>query len=264
MPVQAYYDCQRGVAIRPGMWRPHYPWEQIAWIHPSWGSQDYAWLDFPECVNGDQGIFFLSNVYPDPTLDTLRHREFAPTRWQDEGNGLRVERTLPDGLRFGGTLRVADESSVAMELHIHNGTGASLTGIRLVPCLMLRTLQGFETCTGTNKFVYLEGRGWTNLDEAHAMENHPGRFPIGDGRRGVGSPWPLVAARGAEGSRMIVVTFLDDTHSLTGNPVMPCMHAHAAAGDLEPGASKTMEGRILFLEGTLDDVADRFSERYPV
>lgn len=264
MPVQAYYDCYRGIDIRPGMWRPHYPWEQIAWIHPAWGSQDYAWLDFPECVNCDQGIFFLSNVYPDPVIDTLRHRELSPSQWEREGDALRFDRTLPDGLRFGGMLRRADESSVAMHLQIHNGTQESLTGVRLVPCLLLRTLQGFEACTGTNKFVYLDGRGWTNLDEAHALEDFPGRFPIGDGSRRVGSPLPLVVARGVDGKRMIVMTWFDDTHSLTGNPVHPCIHAHAAGGDLEPGETKAMEGSLLFLEGSLDDVASRFSDRYPV
>lgn len=29
-----------GVRIVPGMWRPHYPYEQIVWISPPWPSAD--------------------------------------------------------------------------------------------------------------------------------------------------------------------------------------------------------------------------------
>ena len=45
-----YQTHAKGIRIFPGQWRPHYTWEQIVWISPSWPSQDYLWLDFPEAL----------------------------------------------------------------------------------------------------------------------------------------------------------------------------------------------------------------------
>ena len=45
-----YADHATGIRILPGAWRPHYYWEHIAWVSPSWPSQDYIWLDFPEAI----------------------------------------------------------------------------------------------------------------------------------------------------------------------------------------------------------------------
>ena len=61
-PQGTYETHAKGIRILPGAWRPHYPWEHIAWISPPWPSQDYVWLDFPEAIFTSQGLLFLSHV----------------------------------------------------------------------------------------------------------------------------------------------------------------------------------------------------------
>jgi len=53
-----------GIRILPGQWRPHYPFEQIAWVSPPWPSHDYVWLDFPEAIFSDTELLYLSHVNP--------------------------------------------------------------------------------------------------------------------------------------------------------------------------------------------------------
>ena len=64
------YETQAtGLRILPGQWRPHYPWEHIAWVSPPWASQDYVWLDFPEAICSSLGFLYLSHVNPPiPTI----------------------------------------------------------------------------------------------------------------------------------------------------------------------------------------------------
>jgi hypothetical protein len=47
---ESYETHAKGIRILPGQWRPHYTFEHTAWISPSWPSQDYIWLDYPEAV----------------------------------------------------------------------------------------------------------------------------------------------------------------------------------------------------------------------
>ena len=61
----ATYETEiSGIRILPGAWRPHYEWEQIAWISPPWPSQDYIWYDFPEAIFSNMGLLYLSHVNP--------------------------------------------------------------------------------------------------------------------------------------------------------------------------------------------------------
>ena len=61
---QTYENHMKGIRILPGHWRPHYPFEQIAWVSPPWPSQDYIWMDFPEAIFTSIGLIFLSHVNP--------------------------------------------------------------------------------------------------------------------------------------------------------------------------------------------------------
>ncbi len=38
---ETYEIHAKGIRILPGQWRPHYPFEQIAWVSPPWPSQDF-------------------------------------------------------------------------------------------------------------------------------------------------------------------------------------------------------------------------------
>jgi len=59
---ETYDTHAKGIRIVPSQWRPHYPWEHIVWMSPSWPSQDYLWLDFPEAIFSDQGLLGLRST----------------------------------------------------------------------------------------------------------------------------------------------------------------------------------------------------------
>ena len=82
--MESYLASLRGIRIFPGSWRPHYPFEQIAWISPSWPSHDYLWLDFPEAIFTDIGLICLSHVNPKypmllPNLPKVHWKH--PSKW---------------------------------------------------------------------------------------------------------------------------------------------------------------------------------------
>ena len=127
----AYELHARGLRIVPGQWRPHYPFEQIAWISPPWPSQDYLWLDFPEAIFTDAGLIYLSHVNPDfPVV----FPDLPRISWQAGADGLSFSRRLPNGVSFGGSLVAGSESTVSLELFIDNGSDQPLTNIRLQTC----------------------------------------------------------------------------------------------------------------------------------
>src|SRR3990172_11551113 len=96
------YETQaKGIRIHPGEWRPHYPWEHIAWVSPSCPCQDYIWLDFPEAIFTDQGLLFLSHINP-PFPQKFENLPRVP--WREIDNGIAFERKLPNGIAFGGSV----------------------------------------------------------------------------------------------------------------------------------------------------------------
>ncbi len=126
-PPQDTYETQaKGIRLLPGAWRPHYPWEHIAWISPPWPSQDYIWLDFPEAIFSTQGLLFLSHI--NPPIRTVFH-DLPAVAWRRLADGISFERKLPNGVRFGGSVRKQSEAVVALELHLRNGTPEPLKRI---------------------------------------------------------------------------------------------------------------------------------------
>ncbi len=244
-----------GVRIAPGMWRPHYPYEQIVWISPPWPSADYIWLDFPEAIFSDQGLLYLSHVNSDyPPL----FPDLPRTPWREIPNGVAFERQLPNGVRFGGRVVKTDDTTVALELHIENGSPRPLTNIRLQTCGYLRAIREFADFTNDNKFVHLPGQGWQSLRKSIETRASAGRYAIGF--RGIGLPGadlPVIAALSSLGQRFVTMTWFDDTLSLTGNYRHPCFHADPGFADLSPGEYASIEGTILFFEGTLDQLEAR-------
>src|SRR5262249_45112080 len=102
-PQKETYDNQaKGLRILPGAWRPHYPWEHIAWISPSWPSQDYIWLDFPEAIFTDRGLIFLSHINP---AAPAVYADWPKVEWKNDGGRISFERKLPDGIAFGGGVK---------------------------------------------------------------------------------------------------------------------------------------------------------------
>ena len=118
-PGDTYETEAKGIRIKPGHWRPHYPWEHIAWVSPSWPSQDYLWLDFPEAIFTSRGLIYLSHI--NPPIDTV-YESLPAVPWTETDRGLSFDRLLPSKIAFGGSLEKRDEHTVALELHIFNGS----------------------------------------------------------------------------------------------------------------------------------------------
>jgi hypothetical protein len=256
--VKATDEAASGLRIVPGQWRPHYPWEQIAWISPPWPSQEYVWLDFPEAIFTDAGLLFLSAVNPSfPTLFT----DLPRVAWREENGGLRYSRRLPNGVRISGALAPDGDHVVTMTLRLENGSEHPLTDIRLQTCTYLRAIKEFAAFTSGNKHIHLPRDEWLPLEEARQA---PETGTYRQGFRGTGpavADLPLIVTLSGDGERLLAMTWYEDTLSLGGNPQHPCMHADPGFPDLAPGQRASICGEFIFFQGTLSEFERWFLAR---
>jgi hypothetical protein len=252
-PLAAYETHAQGIRILPGAWRPHYPWEHIAWISPSWPSQDYIWLDFPEAVFTAQGLQYLSHVNPPiPTLFS----DLPAVPWRRENGGIAFDRELPNGVAFGSRATPAGDMAVDLEIYIRNGTREPLTDIRLQTCAFLRAIREFADYTQDNKFVHLPDEGWVPIGEVGKRDpaTAKGRYGVGWRTRNKRfADLPVIVTLSNAGDRLFAMSWGKDTLSMVSNPNHPCAHADPTFADLEPGATGRVRGRLAFFEGRLED-----------
>ena len=252
-----YSTEAEGIRILPGQWRPHYPFEQIVWISPPWPNQDYIWLDFPEAIFADSGLHYLSHV--NPAVPALFH-DLPNVPWNTNEDGLYFDRVLPNDVRFGGSARIRDSSSVSLTLYIENGSGQPLKDIRLQTCVYLRCIKEFADFTRKNKYVHTSKEGWVNFEEAK-QSDEKGKYHLGF--RGTGpavSDLPVMVTVSNLEERLVAMTWYESTVSMVANPKHPCMHADPAFPDLDPGDRGEIHGEILFFEGTVEEFGERFPE----
>ncbi|MBI4558280.1 MAG: hypothetical protein HY706_11920 [Candidatus Hydrogenedentes bacterium] len=252
---ETYETQAKGLRILPGHWRPHYPFEQIAWISPPWPSQDYVWLDFPEAIFTNQGLVFLSHV--NPGVGSL-YTDLPAVPWQTCEGGIAFERLLPNGVCFGGSVTKENDLCAGLRLYIENGTSQPLKNITLQTCLFLRACREFADYTMNNKRVHVAGHGWKSFPDARQCNGASGQYGLG----WRGGPkildWPLMLAESNRAQRLVAMTWYDDTVSVIGNSKHPCLHADPKFKDLEVGERSTIRGSIIFFEGTLDAFAAAF------
>jgi len=256
--VETYETEAKGIRILPGQWRPHYPYEQIAWISPPWPSQDYLWLDFPEAVFTDIGLLFLSHVNPD---FPVCFPDLPPSPWYRIERGLAFARTLPNGVRFGGSISHNAPDIVSLTLYLDNGSETPLHNIRLQTCACLRGIKEFAAFTATNKFIRTSANNWPTYDQALTLPEN-GRYPLGF--RGEGSmiaDLPVMVTQSHEAERLVAMSWYDATISLVSNPDRPCMHADPGFPDLERGQRAEIHGELIFFEGDLAQFEPWFRER---
>jgi len=248
---ETYETQAKGIRILPGQWRPHYPWEQIAWVSPPWPSQDYLWLDFPEAIFTHQGLLYLSHINPQiPSV----YSDLPGVPWRKTPKGVAFERTLPNNVAFGGSVTKETDSTVTLEIHIHNGSPEKLCRISLQTCAFLRAIKEFADFTNDNKFVHVLGSGWIPLSQALGLADANAPYRVGwrtDGRTVADAP--IAVAVSNEGSRLLAFTWGQDTLSMVGNPRHPCIHADPHFQDLEPGQRGSVQGKLTFFEGQLSD-----------
>lgn len=255
---ETYATIAKGIRILPGQWRPHYPWEHIAWVSPSWPSQDYIWLDFPEAVFTDRGLIYLSHVNPDaPAV----YERWPAIPWAVEQDGISFERELPDGVAFGGKVLRGSDTTIDLELHIRNGSGEPLRNITLQTCAFLRSAKEFADYTRDNKFVHVPGKGWLSYPEATEAPADQGAYGVGWRSHNRKADLPVMITISNEAERLVAMTWFDDTLSMVSNGNHPCMHADPYFPDLDPGTSHTIWGKLIFFEGIVD--AFRFEDYLP-
>jgi len=248
-----YATHAKGIRIKPGHWRPHYPWEHIAWVSPAWPSQDYLWLDFPEAIFTSQGLIYLSHI--NPPIDTVYGDSLPAVGWNVVDDGMSFERVLPNKIAFGGSLMKSSDNTVDLELHIHNGSGEALNDITLQTCAFLRGIKEFGDYTRENKFIHTPDKGWINFEEARALPEG-GDQPYRVGWRTRGNPIadvPMVATVSNEANRLIAYTWGKHTLSMVTNPNHPCVHADPQFPDIGPGERASVTGKLIFFEGKLED-----------
>ena len=256
--TENYETHAKGIRILPGKWRPHYPFEQIAWISPPWPCQDYIYLDFPEAIFSNVGVLFLSHVNPSvPTVFT--HLPAVP--WKSADNQLSFVRSLPNGVVFGGLLASGDPSVVEMELFIHNGTEQPMRDIKLQTCAFLRGIREFSEYSMSNKRIHLADKGWIPFEAALEETATKGRYGLGWRGGPERSDLPVLVTLSAQDSRLVGMTWYKHTLSLIGNPNRPCMHADPFFPDLEPGQEARICGELLFFEGSIESFEKWFRQR---
>lgn len=245
------------------MWRPHYPFEHIAWISPPWPCQDYLWFDFPEALFANGALYYLSHVNPKyPAV----FPQLPAVPWEFHRRGISFERVLPNGVRFGTRISRRDDVTVDLELSLENSAAVPLQAIRVQTCAYLRALREFGGFTNDNKLVHVRSLGWITLtralDETNGLEETTGPGSVRIGWRGGRSiaDLPVVVVVSHDTSRQIAMTWFMQTFNLTGNAERPCMHADPHFPDLVPGEGATVRGALLFHEGDKDEFLARLSD----
>lgn len=246
------YETQaKGLRILPGQWRPHYPFEQIAWVSPPWPSQDYVWLDFPEAIFTNQGLIYLSHINPQVTSC---YHDLPRVPWTVESGRMTFQRLLPNGVRFGGRIALANHAAVALHLWIENGSSAPLRNIQLQTCVFLRACREFADFTMDNKYIHTPQQGWLSLPAAHAGAPEAGAYGLGWRGGPRIADRPIIVTLSNPPGRLLAITWYDSTLSLTGNAGHPCMHADPFFPDLDPGASASIDGSLAFFVGRIEDL----------
>jgi len=248
---ETYETHAQGIRILPGQWRPHYPWEHIAWVSPPWPSQDYLWLDFPEAIFTSQGLLYLSHVNPPiPTVFS----DLPKVPWEQTAEGVAYERTLPNGVVFGGRVAQSSGNTVDLDLLLRNGSKAKLANITLQTCAFLRGIKEFAHYTLENKFVHVPKEGWIPMTRALVLPEGTAPFRVGwrtSGKRVADVPMAVTLSNATQ--RLLAFTWHEHTLSLIGNPHHPCVHADPKFPDLNPGDAATIRGKLIFFEGGLKD-----------
>jgi len=182
-------------------------------VFTPWDEAGYVVVDVPEAIFSNLGLTYLAHTHIptiwDQTGVTLPHLE-----WQRRPDGtLESERTLPNGIAFGASVRSAP-TEVRMHLWLRNGTKARLTGLRVQNCVMLGYAPGFNAQTNANKVFQS----------------------------------PYAAVRSDDGRRWITTAW-DPAQRCWGNEQCPCLHSDPQFPDCEPGETQRLRGWLSFYEG---------------
>lgn len=182
-------------------------------IFTPWDESSYVVADVPEAIWSNLGLTYLAHTHI-ATVWTKQEITLPQLEWTRTAKGeYLMERTLPNGIRFG-TLARATPEVVLMKMWLSNGTSQALSDLRVQNCVMLKGARGFAAQTNENKV--LKG--------------------------------PFAACRSEAGNRW-VITAWQPLHRTWANAPCPCLHSDPKFPDAQPGETKTLYGLVCFYEG---------------
>lgn len=194
-------------------------------VFAPWDEESYVVADIPEAIwwnrespetedRKGRELLYLAHTHV-PTYWSRRDIDLEPLEWERDGeHGWRMERSLPNGVTFGASLK-SHPDHVSMEQWLTNGTDRTLTGLRVQNCVMLKGAKGFEDRDNANKTL-------TN---------------------------PYAAVRSSEGTRW-VITAWEPCVRPWANAKCPCLHSDPQFPDVPPGETRRLKGWLSFYEGS--------------
>ena len=188
------------------------PWEDASGDGPA----DYFVVDVPEAIWSNLGLTYLAHTHI-PTIWTSQGVALKKLEWNRRANGtFDIRRKLPNGIAFEARVEPKPDH-VRMHLWLTNGTGETLTGLKVQNCVMLKGARGFARQTNENKLTV--------------------------------RPW--MACRSDDGKRW-VLTAWRPCFRPWANTRCPCLHSDPIFPDCPPGRTRWVTGWLSFYEG--DDV----------
>ena len=253
-----YQKVTEGIHITAGAWRPLFGTEQVAWINPAWSSEGYIWLDFPEAIFYDNQLIYLGHIderFP------AKYNNLPTVKWQEIDNGIQYERELPNGVKFGGSVVKKDDNTVGLKIWIYNGSSKTIKDIKLQTCAYLNQVIELDEKTNLNKLVHIPEVGWIPLSRAQRMEDLNSKYHVGWLGGPKVSDLPVIIALSEDHKYLVGMTWYDNTYSLIGNENHPCYHVDPFFPNLKPGQKYTINGEMIFFDGSIKDFEKMFRER---
>jgi len=183
-------------------------------VFTPWDPESYVVADIPEAIWSDLGLTYLAHT-DIQTVWEQRGVALEPLEWaRHDDSSLSLERTLPNGIRFG-TRASSSREAIRMEMWLTNGTQRTLTDLRVQNCVMLKGAGGFQRQTGDNKLL---------------------------SKPYIASPYEPTLDRW-------VITAWEPVERVWTNPPCPCIHSDPRFPDCPPGETRRLKGWLSFYEG---------------
>ncbi|WP_435005360.1 polysaccharide deacetylase family protein [Tundrisphaera lichenicola] len=205
------------IGFRDGAIRPQR--ETKVSLFAPWKNGGYAVADVPEAVwhdtpDGPRKLLFLAHTHI-PTLWDERGQTLPPLEWSTHPDGsLEMSRPLPNLVTLTSRVTPGPDGT-RLEFRVTNGSTETLTGLDIQMCVMLKSLDGFETTSNENKLFQ-----------------------------------PPFAAASDNSGRRWIITAWEGCKRAWGNAACPCLHSDPRIPDCPPGESKSVTGWSWFYEGS--------------
>ena len=176
------------------------------------GRRERCGRGFAETVWSNLGLSYLVHTHV-PTIGSTQAVTLPQLEWNRHANcSLDFKRMLPNQIAFGAKA-VPGSDAVRFELWVRNGTGRTLTDLRVQNCVMLKGAAGFSAQSNQNKLLQS----------------------------------PFAAARSDDGRRWIITAW-ERCQRTWANPPVPCLHSDPQFPDCAPGETHRLRGWLWFYQ----------------